>query len=254
MSDFTGPGRNSEMSMMRSSNRLRPELADQLALAGALDLEAAQGVGRADQPEGRLVVEGHLGPVVEVDRDAVDPLRPHATAWAMADCIRMPRTSSLSRPRVSTSSLSNWLIGKPSQLASTGVRSSRSRSDRTTPHGCSGDVPGQPVEPLDEVEQRSSSRGASSPLARSSGSSRDRVAGVAGPDVRERLGDRVDLHRRQAERGADVADRVAHPVGVHHRDAGDPVAAEALEDPLVDLGAPRRLHVDVDVGQLGPQR
>ena len=40
MSDFTGPGRNSEMSMMRSSNRLGPELADELALPGALDLEA----------------------------------------------------------------------------------------------------------------------------------------------------------------------------------------------------------------------
>ena len=70
----------------------------------------------------------------------------------------------------------------------------------------------------------------------------------------ERLGHGVDLGRRQPERRTGVADRVAHPVGVHHRDARDPVAAEVVEDPLVDLGASGRLHVDVDVGQLGPQR
>src|SRR3712207_8789731 len=50
----------------------------------------------------------------------------------------------------------------------------------------------------------------------------------------------------QPERGADVADRVPHPVGVHHRDAADPVGAEAVDDRVVDLHAPRGLDVDVD--------
>ena len=54
--------------MMMSSKVARPELADELALTRALDLEAAEGPGRPDQLEGRLVVEGHLGLVVEVDR------------------------------------------------------------------------------------------------------------------------------------------------------------------------------------------
>ena len=35
------------------------------------------------------------------------------TLEAIEDCMRMPSTSSLSRPRSSTSSLSNWLIGNP---------------------------------------------------------------------------------------------------------------------------------------------
>ena len=47
---------------------------------------------------------------------------------------------------------------------------------------------------------------------------------------------------------------MAHPVGVHHRDAADPVGAEALEDGVVDLHPPGGLHVDVDVGQLVAQR
>ena len=168
--------------------------------------------------------------------------------------MRMPRTSSLSRPSSSTSSLSNWLIGKPSQLASTGVRSSRVRSDSSTPHGCSATWRGSPSRRATSRNSRSSPPRPPSREARSSGSSLERQVHVAGPDVRERLGDLVDLAGRHAERGADVADRVAHPVGVHHRDAGDPLAAEALEDLLVDLGTSRRLDVDVDVGQRLAQR
>jgi hypothetical protein len=71
--------------------------------------------------------------------------------------------------------------------------------------------------------------------------------------VRERRGDHVDLGRWQAECRADVADGVPDAVGVHHRHAADTVAAEPFEDPLVDVGAPVGLDVDVDVGQLGPQ-
>ena len=67
-------------------------------------------------------------------------------------------------------------------------------------------------------------------LARSSGRSCEGGPGVTRPDVRERLGDRVDLAGRQAERRTDVTDGVPDPVGVHHRDARAPLAAEARED------------------------
>ena len=159
----------------------------------------------------------------------------------------------MSRPRVSTSSLSNWLIGNPSQLASTGVRSSSAVVGQHHAAGVQRDVPGQAVEALDEVEEGRAGEGRRDRGAQL-GQLGEGVPGVAGADVRERLGDRVDLDRRQPERGADVADGVAHPVGVHHRHARDPVAAEAVEDALVDLGAAGRLDVDVDVGQLGAQR
>jgi hypothetical protein len=79
-------------------------------------------------------------------------------------------------------------------------------------------------------------------------------ASVAGPDVREGLGDRVDLTGRKAERGTGVADGVTHSVGVHHRHAGAALFAEALEDPVVDLLAARGLDVDVDVRQFATQR
>ena len=179
--------------------------------------------------------------------------RTSATAWAIADCIRMPSTSSLSRPSSSTSSLSNWLIGNPAWDASTGVRSSSVTSESSTPQGCIAMWRGSPSSRSTSPKKRSSAP-SPSPLARSSGRSRSAEPGVAGTDVGERLGDRVHLPRRHAEGGADVTDRVADPVGVHHRDGDAPLAAEAVEDRAVDLLAPGGLHVDVDVGQRGAQR
>ena len=146
-------------------------------------------------------------------------------------------------PIASTSSLSNWLIGKPCQLASTGVRSSRVALESSTPHGCSAMWRGRPSSRSTRSNSRSN-RACAEPGRAQLGQLGDRVAGVAGPDVRERVGDRVDLGRRQAERGTGVADGVPHPVGVHHRHAADPLAAEALQHPLVDLGAAGGLDVE----------
>ena len=178
-------------------------------------------------------------------------------AWAIADCIRMPRTSSLRNPISSTASLSNWLIGNPIQLASTGVRSSSEPSLSSTPQGCSATCRGRPSRASTRSRNPSRRPCAASlphPGAAQLGQVGQRGTGVAGPDVRERLGEGVDLPGRQAERGAHVTDRVAHPVGVHHRHGHAPLAAEPLEDPGVDLGAPGGLHVDVDVGQRLAQR
>lgn len=55
------------------------------------------------------------------------------TACAIADCIRTPRTSSLSRPRSSTSSLSARTIGySPPGVGCTGRRSSSVELERMT--------------------------------------------------------------------------------------------------------------------------
>ena len=121
------------------------------------------------------------------------------------------------------------------------------------PAGVHRDVARQPVEPLDEAEEQVE------PLVgEAAGGELGQVAqrhpGVAGADVGERLGDRVDLAGRHPERAADVADRVADPVGVHHRHADAALAAVAVEDRLVDLQPARGLHVDVDVGQRVAQR
>ena len=90
MSDFTGPGRNSEMSTMRSSQRVGLELLEQLALAGRLDLEAPERVGGADQLE--------RGRFVERDPAEVDLLAGRAgdlvEAWRIAESIRTPSMSS----------------------------------------------------------------------------------------------------------------------------------------------------------------
>ena len=119
--------------------------------------------------------------------------------------------------------------------------------------GVQRDVARETVEGLDEVEEGRHARAVEAAAAQF-GQVGDGVAGVLGADVRERLGDLVDLGGGQPERGADVAHGVAHLVGVHHRHARHPLTAEPGEHGLVDLGAPGRLDVDVDVGQFGAQR
>ncbi len=81
-----------------------------------------------------------------------------------------------------------------------------------------------------------------------------RGPGVTGPDVRKRLGDGVDLGRRQTQRSTDVAHRVAHPVGVDHRHRRHPFAAEHFEHLGVDLGSTGGFDVEIDVGQRPAQR
>ena len=125
-------------------------------------------------------------------------------------------------------------------------------SESSTPQGCTAMCRGSP-------SRRSTSgrrdRGAPrQPAGPQLGQLSQRDPGIAGPDVRERLGDRVDLPGRHAQGGPDVADRVADAVGVHHRHADTALPAVLVEDRLVDLEPARRLHVDVDVGQRGAQR
>ena len=154
MSDLTGPGRNSEMSMMRSSNVSGPNLPMSSRWPGlSIWKQPRVWVVRISRKVGSSS-SGTWDWSSRSIRRRRRPARTSSTAWAIADCIRMPRMSSLSRPSASTSSLSNWLIGKPSQLASTGVRSSRLRVGQDDPARVQGDVPGQAVEALDEVEHQ----------------------------------------------------------------------------------------------------
>src|SRR6185312_1551633 len=98
--------------------------------------------------------------------------------------------------------------------------------------GVHGDVPGQTVESFHEVVENAQARNVQT-AGPQLGQLGQGAPDIAGPNVRERLGDDVDLTQRQPECGADVPDRVAHPVGVHHRHTRDPVPAEAFQDVLV---------------------
>ncbi len=231
---------------------LRTELADELALPRALDLEAPEGPRRADQLEGRLVVEGHLRLVVEIEVHAVDTLDLeggvcHGRLHPDAEDVELEQAHLLDVVLVELAHRE----AEPARLDRSAVE--QHRVGQHDPAGVQGDVARQPVEPLDDVEHQLEP-GHVETTGPQLGQLGEGMAHVAGGDVRERLGHGVDLGRWQPERRTGVTDGVAHPVGVHHRDARDPVAAEVVEDPLVDLGASGRLHVDVDVGQLGPQR
>nr|WP_258016942.1 hypothetical protein [Nocardioides marinisabuli] len=227
-------------------------LADQLSLARRLDLEDPEGAGRGDHPVGRGVVEGHLLVVLEVDAHPLDALDlgegvRHRRLHPDAEHVELEQAEVLDVVLV--------------ELAhrEAGVRClhggavEQGRVGEQHPAGVHRDVARQPVEALDELEHQVEA-GLAQPAGAQLGQLGQRGAGVAGPDVGEGLGDGVGLGRGHPERGADVAHGVAHPVGVHHRDAHAPLAAVAVEDALVDLGAPVGLDVDVDVGQRLAQR
>jgi hypothetical protein len=130
-------------------------------------------------------------------------------------------------------------------------------SDSSTPQGWSATWRGSPSRRSTRRRQQVDAPGvvaAGQPAGPQLGQVAHRRPHLAGPDVGERLGERVDLPRRQAERRTDVADAVPGAVGVHHRHAGAALAAVAGEDLLVDLHPAGRLDVDVDVGQLVAQR
>ena len=67
-----------------------------------------------------------------------------------------------------------------------------------------------------------------------------------------RFREAVDLHRIEAERFADVADRALRAIGDHRGGDRRPVAAVLRIDVLDDLFASLMLEVDVDVGRLVP--
>ena len=215
---------------MMSSKVSMPDLPTSSRWPGDSIWKTPRVRGLADHVEGRRVVERHLRLVVEVDLDARRCGATRSTAWAIEDCIRMPSTSSLSSPRSSTSSLSNWLIGNPTKLASTGVRSSSVRVGQQHPARVDGDVAGQPVEPLDEVEHQVEPLRRSSPAARSSGRSRSAIRASRARMCGNALAIASISPGGMPSARADVADRVTHAVGVHHRDADAPLAAVAVED------------------------
>ena len=227
--------------------RVQAGLADQLALTRRLDLEAAEGLRLRDHLERRRVVEGHLHLVVEVEahslepRDLVDRVR-HRRLHPDAEHVE------LEQPEVLDVVLVELAHREPGVRRLHRRAVEQGRVGEQHPAGVHGDVPGQAVEPLHEPEQQVEPS-LPQPRRPQLGQVAQRDPGVAGPDVRERLGDRVDLADRHAERGADVAHRVPDAVGVHHRDAHAALAAVAVQDRLVDLEAARGLDVDVDVGQ-----
>ena len=221
------------------------ELLEQLALARRLDLEAAEGVGGADQLERRLVVERDP---VEVDLlaggagDLLDRVT-HRREHAHAEDVELEVAERLDVV----------LVGLDHAVpAGAALQRHALHQVVAGQHDAAGvqrDVSREPVEPLGHPEQQIElAHRQLEPLQL--GQPFEPLAQVARRDVREGLGHDADLDLGQPQRLADLADRRARPVGVDHRDAGGALMAVAREDHVVDVLAPGRLHVDVDVGQL----
>ena len=106
MSDFTGPGRNSEMSMMRSDHSVGWNFCSSSRWPGdsiwkqprvSEDRISSNALGSSGSMRSRSTFSPSVRAI-------------SSRAWRMAESIRTPSTSSLSSPRSSTSSLSAWTI------------------------------------------------------------------------------------------------------------------------------------------------
>ena len=132
------------------SHVARGQLADQLALAGRLDLEAADRVAASGSSRRWPRRRGGWRPGRRVSSLGTADL---GIVCAIADCIRTPSTSSLITPAISASSLSRWLSGNPSALRWTAVRSSSVGVGQQHPARVHGDVAGQAVELFGDAEE-----------------------------------------------------------------------------------------------------
>ena len=225
------------------------ELLEQLALSRRLDLEATEGVGGADQLEGRLVVER-------------DPIEIDLLAGGPGDLIdRMTHRREHAHPEdvelQVAERLDVVLVGLDHAVtARAALQRHPLHQVMAGKHDAARvqrDVPREPVEPFGHPEQQVElAHRQLQPLQL--GQPFEPLAQVPRRDMREGLGHDADLDLGQTERLADLPDRGTRPVGVDHRDAGRPLISVAGEDHVVDVLAPGRLHIDVDVGQLVAHR
>jgi hypothetical protein len=117
------------------------------------------------------------------------------------------------------------------------------------PRRMEGEVPGEPVDRLAQLEQLLELTG---PQVRPGQLRKplDRGRDIAGRHARERLGHQIDLVRRQPERLADLSDGHPGPEGVHHAAHRGLIAAVGVQDVVQHVLAPVRFDVDVDIGEI----
>jgi hypothetical protein len=228
--------------------RLQPP--DQVHLARRLELEQAHGVRGLDEFEGEPVVEVDVVGVVEVELAA-------GGAADLGDGVRHrrlhphPQDVELEQSEV----FDVLLVGLHHRVAARGglhrqppQQTRVGQDDAAGVHGVSA---GQRIQPLGQLPQRPELPRPSSKSAqfRQLGQG---AADVPRADVRERLGDLVHDLRCQPEGETGVAQSVAGPVGLGHAGDRDPIAPEPFDDLVVDIQAPGRLHIQVDVRKRGP--
>ena len=227
----------------------RLELLEQLALAGRLDLEAAEGVGGPDQLEGRLVVGGDL---VEVDLQGFGP---GDLVQGMAHRREHPDPEDVEL-QVSED-LDVVLVGLDHPVAlERALQRHPVHQVVVRQHDAGGverEVPGEALQPLGHPEQQLELPGVQV-RAGELGEDLDGLADVLGPDVGEGLGHRVHLDLGIPQGLAHLADGRAGPIRVDHGHTGAPVLAVPRQDHVVDVLAPGRFDVDVDVGELVAER
>ena len=232
----------------------RLELADELALAGRLDLEAAEGVGGADHLVGGAVVQGDPLEVDPLPRGALHlvegvgdrGLHAHAEDVELEEAHRV---------HVVLVELAHGQT-HPGGLHGGAVQQACIGEDDAA--GVHGDVAGQAVQALGEVDEQVelvaslTAAGVDPPgEVGELGHAGEGAAEVGGGEAPELLGDPVHLVLVHAEGETGVADGAAGAVGVLHAHQGGALGPEAGDDGVVDLVPAGGLHVDVDVREGG---
>ena len=234
MSDFTGPGRNSEMSTIRSSHRVGWSFWSSSRWPGRLDLEAPERVRGADQLERRDVVGR--------DPVQVDLLPGGARDLIQGVAHRREHPDAQDVELQVAEQLDVVLVGLDHPVA---VRAPLERHPvdqlvvrQDDAARVQRDVAREAVQPFGHAEQQLELRHGEVDAVELR-EAVDRLAQVAGRDVRERLRHDPELGVGQAERLADLADGRTRAIRVDHGDAGRAVVAVAREHHVVDVLATR---------------
>ena len=174
---------------------LRTELPDELALARGSRSGSSRGCGWCGSAGRSPRRRAPPGTRSSRSMSTCSTSRTWSTAWAIADCIRMPRTSSLSSPSDLDVVLVELAHGEADEARLDRGAVEQAGVGQHDPAGVERDVAGQSVEALDEVEHEVEP-GRVHPAGPQLGQVGDGVTDVAGGDVGEGLGHRVDLGRR----------------------------------------------------------
>lgn len=210
------------------------EPGEQVLLAGGLQLEQAQGLAVLDELEREDVVERHLLGVVQVDvaarglgdlGDGVGHRGLHAYAQDVEFDVAEVLDLLLRGHGHGVVALRGGLHRQPVQEG--GVADDHA----ARVHGHAVD---EGVETFRELPQRAVPVRLGGQLPQL-GQFGEGAGDVGGPQVREALGDPVDVGGRDAEGETGVPQRPAGPVGLGHRGDRHPFLAEPVEDHVVAL-------------------
>ena len=248
MSDFTGPGRNNEISTIRSSHRFGCSFWSSSRWPGD-SIWKQPSIRGTDQLESARVVQSDAVEVYLLARRSSDLIEcvAHGREHPNAEDVELQVAEQLDVVFVG---LDHPVTVRASFQRNTLDQVVRCEHD---PARVQRDVSGEPVESFGHTEQELELLELQVD-ALELGKAVHGLAQVPRRYVRKGRRDHPDLDLGKAKRFANLTQCRTRAESVDHRNASGPLGSVPRQDHVVDVFATRGFHVDVDVGQLVAHR